>query len=259
MTTQILLVDDDFELRELVREYLGRYGIEVSVLHDASHLENTIKRERPDMIILDVLMPGIDGLTALRRLRGSGDDVPVIMLSARAEDVDRIAGLDLGADDYIGKPFNPRELLARVSSVLRCRSALPPLAAAPEQRKPFAFGRFVLDFQTRTLSTEHQALRMTIREFALLKIFVDHPMLTLTRGRLIGLLHGLDGDHADRGIDVQVWRLRKILESNSSSPRLIQTVRGRGYVFVPDGERGAPAAVQTTKMIEEDGVKGIAC
>ncbi len=147
MTTQILLVDDDCELCELVTEYLGRYGIEVSALHDAAHLEKAIERERPDMIVLDISMPGIDGLTALRRLRGSRDETPVIILSGRTEEADRIAGLDLGADDYIGKPFNPRELLARVRTVLRRRSAVQLLATVPEQRKPLAFGRFVLDFQ----------------------------------------------------------------------------------------------------------------
>jgi two-component system phosphate regulon response regulator OmpR len=114
MTTQILIVDDDQELRDLLRDYLVRQGMEVSVLHDAATLEKRLERERPDLIVLDLMMPGVDGLTALRQLRAAGDDIPVIMLTARADDVDRIVGLELGADDYLGKPFNPRELLARV-------------------------------------------------------------------------------------------------------------------------------------------------
>ncbi|AAU49165.1 response regulator [Burkholderia mallei] len=229
MTTQILIVDDDQELRDLLRDYLVRQGIEVSVLHDAASLEKRLERERPDLIVLDLMMPGVDGLTVLRQLRAAGDDIPVIMLTARADDVDRIVGLELGADDYLGKPFNPRELLARAQAVLRRRRASPS-AAAPEQREPYAFGRFVLDFQARTLSSS---------EFALLKIFVNHALRTLTRERLLELLHGPEYDGTDRGIDVQVWRLRRILETDPSTPRFIQTVRGRGYVFVPNGEAHA--------------------
>jgi two-component system phosphate regulon response regulator OmpR len=239
MATQILIVDDDAELRDLLRDYLVRQGIEVSVLHDAANLERRLERERPDLIVLDLMMPGVDGLTALRKLRAAGDDIPVIMLTARADDVDRIVGLELGADDYLGKPFNPRELLARVQAVLRRRRTVP--SAAPEQREPFAFGRFVLDFETRTLHMDGRPLTLSGSEFALLKIFVNNPMRTLTRERLLELLHGPEYDGTDRGIDVQVWRLRRILESDPSAPRFVQTVRGRGYVFVPNGESNAPA------------------
>jgi len=238
MATQILIVDDDAELRDLLRDYLVRQGIEVSVLHDAATLERRLERERPDLIVLDLMMPGVDGLTALRKLRASGDDIPVIMLTARADDVDRIVGLELGADDYLGKPFNPRELLARVQAVLRRRRTVP--SAAPEQREPFAFGRFVLDFESRTLSMDGRPLTLSGSEFALLKIFINHPMRTLTRERLLELLHGPEYDGTDRGIDVQVWRLRRILETDPSAPRFVQTVRGRGYVFVPNGEPNAP-------------------
>lgn len=237
MTTQILVVDDDAELRDLLRDYLVRQCIEVSVLHDAGGLERRIERERPDLIVLDLMMPGVDGLTALKSLRASGDDIPVIMLTARADDVDRIVGLELGADDYLGKPFNPRELLARVQAVLR-RRTIP--SAAPEQREPYSFGRFRLDFQSRTLQQDDKPITLSGSEFALLKIFVNNPMRTLTRERLLELLHGPEYDGTDRGIDVQVWRLRRILESDPSAPRFIQTVRGRGYVFVPDGEQNAP-------------------
>ncbi|MGI4813131.1 MAG: response regulator [Janthinobacterium lividum] len=233
MPTQILIVDDDPELRDLLRDYLKRQGIEVSVLHDAVSLERRLERERPDLVVLDLMMPGVDGLTALKRLRASGDDIPVIILTARADDVDRIVGLELGADDYLGKPFNPRELLARIQAVLRRRRSVP--SSAPEQREPYVFGRFVLDFQARTLQRDAQSIPLSGGEFSLLRIFINHPMRTLTRERLLELLHGPEYDGTDRGIDVQVWRLRRLLELDPSMPRFIQTVRGRGYVFVPDG------------------------
>jgi len=164
MATQILVIDDDPELRDLLRDYLNRQGMEVSVLHDAASLERRLERERPDLIVLDLMMPGVDGLTALRQLRATGDDIPVIMLTARADDVDRIVGLELGADDYLGKPFNPRELLARIQAVLRRRKTVP--SAAPEQREPYAFGRFVLDFQARTLTHLGSAVPLSGSEFA---------------------------------------------------------------------------------------------
>jgi two-component system phosphate regulon response regulator OmpR len=240
MATQILVIDDDVELRDLLRDYLTRQGMEVSVLHDAVSLERRLERERPDLIVLDQMMPGVDGLTALRRLRASGDDIAVIMLTARADDIDRIVGLELGADDYLGKPFNPRELLARIQAVLRRRRTVP--SAAPEQREPYRFGRFRLDFQSRALTSDGEQIGISGSEFALLKIFVSNPMRTLTRERLLELLHGPEYDGTDRGVDVQVWRLRRILEADPSMPRYIQTVRGRGYVFVPDDQSHARTA-----------------
>ena len=198
MATQILIIDDDPELRDLLRDYLTRQGIEVSVLHGATALERRLELERPDLIVLDLMMPGVDGLTALRHLRATGDDIPVIMLTARADDVDRIVGLELGADDYLGKPFNPRELLARIQAVLRRRRTVP--SAAPEQREPYAFGRFVLDFQTRSLLQEGEPVQLSGSEFALLKIFVNYALRTLTRERLLELLHGPEYDGTDRGI-----------------------------------------------------------
>ncbi|MFL9989515.1 response regulator [Paraburkholderia sediminicola] len=236
MTTQILLVDDDSELRELLSAYLERAGIEVSMLSDANALEMKLECDRPDIIVLDVLMPGVDGLTALARLREAGDNIPIIMLTARTDEVDRIVGLEMGADDYISKPFNPRELLARIKAVLRRRSTSSQ-AAVPEHREPFTFGRFKLDFQSRTLKRGDRLIMLSTCEFALLKVFVNHPMRTLTRERLTELLYGPKGVHSERGVDVRVWRLRQILEANSSAPRVIQTVRGLGYVFVPDGEK----------------------
>ncbi|WP_091906699.1 response regulator [Chitinasiproducens palmae] len=233
MSTQILVVDDDQDLRDLLREYLTRQGMEVSVLHDGATLQRRLERERPDLIVLDLMMPDTDGLTALRALRAGGDDIPVIMLTARADDIDRIVGLELGADDYVAKPFNPRELLARIHSVLRRRRSV--ISAAPEQREPLAFGPYTLDFQSRTLRSNGMPISLSDSEFALLKIFASNPLRTLARERLLEQLHGPEYDGTDRGIDVQVWRLRRVLESDPSNPRFIQTVRGRGYVFVPEG------------------------
>lgn len=238
MTTQILIVDDDQELRDLLRDYLVRQGMEVSVLHDAATLEKRLERERPDLIVLDLMMPGVDGLTALRQLRAAGDDIPVIMLTARADDVDRIVGLELGADDYLGKPFNPRELLARIQAVLRRRRATPS-AAAPEQREPYAFGRFVLDFQARTLSVDGKPATLSSSEFALLKIFRE-PRAAHAHARAAARAAARPRIRRHRS------RHRRPGVAPAPHPRvgsvdaaLHPDGAGRGYVFVPDGEAHA--------------------
>ena len=239
MPSTILVVDDEKNIVQLARLYLNNEGFHVEAAYDGRQALEKARTVRPDLIVLDIMMPEVDGLTVCKELRKSSN-VPIIILTARGDDVDRIVGLELGADDYISKPFNPRELIARVEAILRRRRALPA-PAAPEQRLPFRFGRFALDFQSRTLSADNRSIILSATEFALLKVFVNHAMRTLTRERLIGLLYGPEGEHTDRGVDVQVWRLRQILEANPSAPRLIQTVRGRGYVFVPDGEHHAQA------------------
>ncbi|SOE99751.1 two-component system, OmpR family, phosphate regulon response regulator OmpR [Burkholderia sp. OK233] len=232
MTTQILVVDDDVELLGSLADFLGREGMAVSVLHEVKSLGEHIERNPPDLIVLDQIMHGVNGLAALSTLRAAGNTVPVILASG-PDDMDRIVGLEMGADDCIGKPFNPRELLARMRAVLR-RRTLSASAAAREKHEVVGFGPFTLDLQLRTLQTENNRLTLSAGEFALLKIFVSHPMRTLTRERLLELLHGPEDDHTGRGVDVQVWRLRRILEADPSAPRFIQTVRSHGYVFVPD-------------------------
>ena len=248
MTIRTLLVDSDFELCGSLRAYLGRYGIEVSVLVDQRRLEKRLELERPDIIVLDVSMPGVDGLMTMRQLRASGNDIPVIMLSACMDDTVQIAGLDLGADDYIRKPLNPRELLARIRAILRRSGALPSLPGTLMSHKLITFCGFSLDSQNRTLRTDSQTQILPPREFGLLKIFVEQPMCVFTRGALIRLMHGLDGEQSCRGVDVLVWRLRKSLESSPSSPQLIQTVRGYGYVFVPDGHGRALSEVRVAEV-----------
>ncbi|KVF08376.1 two-component system response regulator [Burkholderia vietnamiensis] len=230
---QVLLVDDDAELRDLLRKFFQQRGIAFSVLHDATNLARRLERERPSIIVLDLMMPGVDGLTALKQLRARGDTIPVIMLTARAEGVDRVLGLELGADDYLGKPFMPQELLARIHAVLR-RQGPPPPAVVQEKRAPCQFGRFELDFSTRTLLCEGAPVKLTGGEYALLEVLASHPMETLSRTRLIELLHGPDADVTERGIDVPVWRLRRLIEDDPSNPRRLQTMRGIGYMFIPD-------------------------
>ncbi|AST35055.1 response regulator [Ralstonia solanacearum] len=241
-STKILVVDDDVELRDLLREYLSQQGFAVSVMHDGDGLAARLERERPALVVLDLMMPKVDGLSALRDLRARNDDMPVILLTARSDEIDRIIGLEIGADDYLGKPFSPRELLARINAVLRRRQAVAP--AAPEDRDSFGFGPFKLNFRMRTLFRGDRALAISDTEFALLKLLVTHAMQVLTREHIVELMYGPGSGVSDRGIDVQIWRLRRVLEEDAQRPRYIQTVRGRGYTFVPD-ERDAHDEVQS--------------
>ncbi|WP_175108602.1 winged helix-turn-helix domain-containing protein, partial [Pararobbsia alpina] len=186
--------------------------------------------ERPSLILLDIMMPNCDGLQALKSLRDAGDDLPVIFLPGRVGVTDRVAGLEYGADDYLTKPCDSRELLARIHAVLRRRGRVP--SAAPEQRETFSFGPFVLDFTTRTLVRNGTRLELREGEYALLKIFSAHPLTVLSRARLHDLLHGDDYAFRDRSLDVSAWRLRRVIESDPSNPRYVQTVRNKGYIFV---------------------------
>ncbi|WP_174364656.1 response regulator [uncultured Caballeronia sp.] len=229
---QVLLVDDDAGLRDLLRAFFQQRGIEFSVLHNANNLANRLALERPSIVILDVMMPGVDGLTALKNLRASGDDIPVIMLTALADDVDRVVGLELGADDFIGKPFTPLELFARIKAVLRHHSGRMP-AAAPARQDIYWFGRFRLDLGARVLYCDDKRMKLPHASYALLEVFVTRPMEILSRGRLLDLLYGPDADITERGMDLSVWRLRRLLTEDPSQPCMIQTVRGVGYMFVP--------------------------
>lgn len=228
---QVLLVDDDAGLRDLLRKFFQQRGIEFSVLHDATNLTNRLSLERPSIIVLDVMMPGVDGLTALRQLRESGDHIPIIMLTSLAEDMDRVVGLELGADDYLGKPFTPLELLARIKAVLR-RDATPTPSASNESRL-YRFGRFRLDASARAVYHDDKRIKFTGTNYALLEVLVTHPMETMSRGKLINLLYGPESEITDRGMDLAIWRLRRLLEDDPSRPYFIQTVRGIGYMFVP--------------------------
>ena len=233
-SSMIWVVDDDPELRQMVGTYLIDQGYDVRSLCDVKQLEARLEFQRPDLVVLDLMLPGDDGLTALRRLRDAGDDLPVVMLTARGDGVDRIIGLEQGADDYLGKPFLPRELTARIEAVLRRRSSIPagtPLADGAQ----VIFGDNQLDLAARTLIRNGTAQVITSGEFSLLAAFVQHPHRPLSRERLIELARGPESDTDSRSMDVQVSRVRKLIEADPSRPRYLQTVWGYGYVFVPDG------------------------
>ena len=237
LKTRILVVDDDQRLRDLLVRYLGNGGYEVKAVPDAAGMDRQLARERYDLVVLDLMLPGEDGLAVCRRLRGekAGQDASpaIIMLTAKGEEVDRIVGLEMGADDYLPKPFNPRELLARISAVLR-RKIPPGPPGAPAAGGIFQFGRFSLDLSTRTLTRDGKAQALTTGEFAVLKVLVQHPRQPLSRDKLMELARGREYEVFDRSIDVQISRLRKIVEQDPARPKHIQTVWGFGYVFVPD-------------------------
>ena len=233
---KIMVVDDDPRLRDLLRRYLTDNGFNVVVAESGAMMSKLWQRERYDALILDLMMPGEDGLSVLRRLRGMNDPTPVIMLTAKGEDVDRIVGLEMGADDYLPKPFNPRELLARLNAVLRRRGPDEAPGAPAQDLKTMEFGDFVLDLQTRTLTKAGEAVPLTTGEFAVLKVFARYPRIPLSREKLMEMARGREYEAFDRSLDVQISRLRKLLEPDPSKPRYIQTVWGLGYVFIPDGQ-----------------------
>ena len=232
---KVVVVDDDARIRDLLRRYLTQEGFEVMVAEDGKNLNRILQREAVDLIVLDLMLPGEDGLSICRRLRASNDKTPIIMLTAKGEDVDRIVGLEIGADDYLGKPFNPRELLARVHAVLRRRPAMEAPGAPAAETEVVTFGNFVFDLSARTLKKGDEDLPLTTGEFAMLKALVRHPRQPLSREKLAQLARGREFEPFDRSLDVQVSRLRKLIEVDPASPRYIQTVWGVGYVFVPDG------------------------
>jgi len=233
-TDKILVVDDDARIRDLLKRYLTQEGFEVLQAEDGKALTRVMLRETPDLIVLDLMMPGEDGLSICRRLRSGNDQTPIIMLTAKGEEIDRIVGLEVGADDYLGKPFNPRELLARIHAVLRRRPVMEAPGAPSSDNEVARFGPFTFDMGARTLRKSGEELALTTGEFAMLKALVRHPKMPLSREKLAQLSRGREFEPFDRSLDVQVSRLRKLIEADPANPRLIQTVWGIGYVFVPD-------------------------
>jgi two-component system, OmpR family, phosphate regulon response regulator OmpR len=203
---RIVVVDDDERIRDLLRRYLDQEGFDVTVAEDGKALARIMQREQVDMIVLDLMMPGEDGLSICRRLRGAGDKTPIIMLTAKREDVDRIVGLEVGADDYLGKPFNPRELLARIHAVLRRRPPQEAPGAPSAEFETVAFGPFNFDLAQRELRRDGQQVPLTTGEFAMLKALVRHPRVPLSREKLAQLARGRDFEPFDRSLDVQVSR-----------------------------------------------------
>jgi two-component system phosphate regulon response regulator OmpR len=226
---KVLVVDDDPALRHLLADYLNRHQYDTLLAPDASDLAARIQRYSPDLIVLDRMMPDGDGAEACRRLRQQGEDIPVILLTARDETVDRVIGLEAGADDYLGKPFDPRELLARIEAVLRRKKG----ASALNKDKPVAFGPFVFDPVTRQLSKDKEIIRLTGGEVNLLEALVGNPGKPLSRDRLLALARDDEGERNDRAIDIAILRLRRAIEDDPKQPRWIQTVWGVGYRFSP--------------------------
>lgn len=231
---RILVVDDDEGLRELLSQYLGSNGYLVTLAEGGAAMDARMAEQSFDLVILDLMMAGEDGLSIARRLR-SGSRQPIIMLSARGEDIDRIVGLEVGADDYLAKPFNPRELLARIRAVLRRGQGESTVQPTVQEQRTVRFGEFELDLDAQALARDGVTIPLTSAEFSILQIFVTHPNRVLSRDQLMDMLKGYDRDPFDRSIDVRVTRLRRKIEVNPAEPQYIRTVWGQGYLFAPKG------------------------
>jgi len=230
----VLVVDDDAEIRSLVAEYLTQHGFRVSMARDGGEMRKALDTDRPDLVVLDLMLPGEDGLSLCRDLRAKSN-LPVIMLTARREEIDRIIGIEIGADDYLGKPFNPRELLARIKSILRRARALP---ISRGDAKHLRFAGWTLDCTARHLiDPQGVFVPLSGAQFRLLAAFLNHPNRVLDRDQLLGLTLGREATPFDRSIDVQVSRLRQLLHDNGREPRIIKTVRSGGYVLATAVER----------------------
>jgi two-component system phosphate regulon response regulator OmpR len=233
---RILVVDDDARLRDLLKRFLTESGFAVSTAGSAVEMNRLWIRERFDLLVLDLMLPGEDGLSICQRLRGGGDNTPIIMLTAKGEDADRINGLEIGADDYLPKPFNPRELLARIAAVMR-RAVPDDIPGAPsDHAESYVFGEFIFDLANRSLTKSGQPVALTSGEYSVLKVLARHARQPLSREKLMELARGREYEVFDRSLDVQVSRLRKLIEPDHANPRFIQTVWGLGYVFIPDGQ-----------------------
>lgn len=231
---RVLVVDDDDRLRALIVRHLNDAGMEARGVPDARQMRRWFEREHQDLIVLDLMLPDDDGLRVCARLRAEGNDVPVLMLTAKGDDVDRILGLEVGADDYLPKPCNARELVARAKAILRRTRPVPPGAPEP-QLGSYHFGSFTLNFERRELTrNDGSRVPLTTGDFALLSALIRNAGQPLSRDRLYVLATGREYMPEDRAIDVRVSRLRKLLTDDQSQPRYIQTVWGFGYVFVPD-------------------------
>jgi two-component system phosphate regulon response regulator OmpR len=228
---RILVVDDDPGMRTLLEAYLGDSGFIVETAENGAVMWRVLEKGMPDAIVLDLMMPGEDGLSLARRLR-SQSNVPILMLSARGEEIDRVVGLEMGADDYLAKPFSPRELLARLRALLRRSQA----QAIPDKSADgTAFGPYQLDVSSHRLTRDGTEVKLSTAEFALLRIFVEHPRRVMSRDTLVDMLKGYERDPYDRSIDTRVTRLRRKIEPNPGEPVYVRTVRGEGYLFNPRG------------------------
>ena len=229
--SHLLVVDDDLGIRELLSRYLSEQGFRVTAVEDGAAMDDWLAENATDLVILDLMLPGEDGLSLARRLRGE-HHLPIIMISARGEEVDRIIGLEVGADDYLAKPFNPRELLARVRAVLRRN--WPETDAEKDVDGTFVFGPFILDPTKRVLYRDAAEVDLSRAEFELLSVLVEHPNRVLSRDFIMESLSGNNRDPFDRSIDVRVTRLRHKIEDDPAKPQFVRTVWGVGYQFTPE-------------------------
>jgi two-component system OmpR family response regulator len=229
----ILVVDDDLGLRELLDRYFAGHGYRVTTVANGRQMREVLANHRVDLIVLDLMLPGDDGLTLCRNLRANqAYDIPILMLTARGDEADRIVGLEMGADDYLTKPFAPRELLARIRSVLRRAEMLPRNLAASEKARLFRFGDWKLDTAGRFLvDSDETVVSLSGAEYRLLRVFLDHPQRVLNRDQLLDLTQGREAEIFDRSIDLLVSRLRQRLRDDAREPSYIKTVRSEGYVF----------------------------
>ena len=231
--SHLLVVDDDSETRELLSLYLGQQGFAVAVVEDGKAMDAWLAGNSTDLVILDLMLPGEDGLSIARRLQ-SEHKLPIVMISARGEELDRIVGLEVGADDYLPKPFNPRELLARIRAVLRRSGHTEETESELDTGEEF--GEFRFDDARRVLYRNGREVDLSRAEFDLLQVFVNHPNRVLSRDLIMDCISGADRDPFDRSIDVRVTRLRHKIEDDPSDPKLIRTVWGIGYQFTPTGD-----------------------
>jgi two-component system phosphate regulon response regulator OmpR len=229
MGKRILIIDDDARLRKLLKEYLEGYEFQVLTLEDGAEALATVRKESPDMVILDIMLPGKDGLEVLREIR-TAHSVPVIMLTAKGEETDRIVGLELGADDYLPKPFNPRELLARMKAVWR--RSMPEGMAERDEAHLIRAGELVLNKAKLNVRVEGMEIELSLTEYRILEALMTNPNRVLTRDQLMNMARGRDFMAFDRSIDVHISKLRAKVESDPRSPRRIKTIWGTGYMFV---------------------------
>jgi two-component system phosphate regulon response regulator OmpR len=243
-SARILILDDEAEMRALLQRYLSAQGFAVQVLSDPQQLDALLARKSFDVLVLDLMMPGENGLSICRRLRAGGETIPIMMLTARGDPVDRIVGLEMGADDYLPKPFEPRELAARLHALIR-RQAMYAAGSTSARDDNVTFGAFTFDLAARRLTRDGKPVTLTSGEFALLRALACNPGRALGRERLIALAQGKssgkntgrDDVITERSVDVQILRLRRLIEDDAAAPRYIQTVWGIGYLFAPDGSK----------------------
>lgn len=229
----IALVDDDPKIRELTAKYLSDQELSVKTAANGSELDELMKNNNISLIILDLMMPEESGLNICQRLRVNNVEIPIIMLTAKGDEVDRIVGLEMGADDYLPKPFNPRELLARVNAILRRQQK----SSIQNTKNIFEFGNFSFDISNRSLHKNGQEIQITAGEYDLLRVFAERPKQPLSRDQIMQLAKGKELDVFDRSIDVQISRLRRLIEEDPNKPKFLQTKWGFGYIFIPDSQQ----------------------